>query len=204
MKTNDWYLSFVQSRPTVMEGYELKSAPISLTASPRVTFRGDVLEVAYGALDAASLRALIERGEHRDATKVVLVGNPIGDEGVALLARSGGFPSVTELCLGASGLSDKGARALAQEAVGLDHLERLDLGEVPAESDRVGARDGSGVSDAGVEELARSPRLPALRTIDRGKEHRFVPGGREGRELIEIRRADGRVVESRITHSIWP
>lgn len=171
---------------------------------PRVTFQGGVLEVAYGTVDPASLRTLIESGEYRDATKVVLVGTPIGDDGVAFLARSGGFPSVTELHLGATGITDKGARALAQDAVGLDHLERLDLGDVPAESSRIGARDDSGVSDSGVEEIARSLRLPALRRIDRGKEYRFVPGGREGREIIEIRRADGRVIESCIYHLIWP
>jgi hypothetical protein len=179
-------------------------SPVAKPVEPRVTFQGGVLEVAAGTVDAASLRALIEGGAYRDATKVVLAGTPIGDEGVAFLARSGGFPSVTELHLGATGITDRGARALAQEAVGLDHLERLDLGDVPAESSRIGARDDSGVSDAGVEALARSLRLPALRTIDRGKEWRFVPGGREGREVIEIRRADGRVVESRIYHLIWP
>ncbi len=134
----------------------------------------------------------------------MLVGSPIGDDGVVLLARSGGFPSVEELHIGAIGLTGRAARALAREAVGLDHLERLELGEVPAEGSQIGARDGSGVSDAGVEELARSPHLPALRRIERGKEHRFVPGGREGREVIEILRADGRVVESWIYHSIWP
>lgn len=178
--------------------------PVAKRIEPRVTFQGGVLEVAAGTVDAASLRTLIESGAYRDATKVVLAGTPIGDDGVAFLARSGGFPSVTELYLGATGITDKGARALAQEAVGLDHLERLDLGDVPAESSQIGARDDSGVSDAGVEEIARSPRLPALRTLDRVKEYRFAPGGREGREIVELRRADGRVVESCLFHMMWP
>ncbi len=180
------------AQPSVARGFE-----------PRVTFHGGVLEVAYGTADAAALRALLEGGAYRDATKVVLVGSPIGDAGVALLARSGAFPRARELHLGATGLTDRGARALARQAVGLDHLERLDLGEVPGEGSPIGARANSGVSDAGVDEIARSPRLPALRRIERGKEHRF-PGGREGRELVEISRADGRIVESSIYHSIWP
>jgi hypothetical protein len=33
---------------------------------------------------------------------------------------------------------------------------------------------------------------------------RFVPEGREDREIVEIQRPDGRVVKSIIDHTIWP
>ncbi|MCB9560180.1 MAG: hypothetical protein H6708_07195 [Kofleriaceae bacterium] len=169
-----------------------------------MTFQDGTLAFATGWLDAAALAALIEGGAYRGATRVHLTRAPLGDDGVAYLARSGGFPAVTELALGGTGMTDAGAIAVARQAVGLDHLAVLDLGDVPAESDARGPRDPAGVSDRGVDELARSPRLPALRRIVRGHEHRMPCQGRDDTEIVAIRRADGRVVEAVIYHTIWP
>jgi hypothetical protein len=169
---------------------------------PQVTFDAGALEVT-GMLDATSLRTLIESGAYRSATKVGLAWTALHDTGVAYLARSGGFPSVIELKLGRTGMTDEGATALATTSVGLDFLETLDLGDVPEEPNRWGTHDRSGVSDHGVDELARSSRLPALRRIIRRKDHR-PPSYRNDTEIIEIRRADGRVVESVIEHSSSP
>ena len=75
------------------------------------------------------------------------------------------------------------------------------LGDVAAD----GPPARSGVSDAAVRTLARSPHLPALRRITRGQEHRaYTDGAREGPETTPIHRDDGRVVESIIHHAIWP
>lgn len=169
---------------------------------PQVTFRAGVLEVS-GWLDVAALRTLIASGEYRGATKVMLAWTALRDEGVAYLARSGGFPSVTELRLGRTGMTDKGAAALAQTAVDLDLLETLDLGELPEEPNPWGWQHRSGVSDRGVDEIARSSRLPALRKIIRRKDHR-PPSYRDDNEIIEIQRPDGHVVESIIEHSSSP
>ncbi len=172
--------------------------------APRVPFRFGVLDLGASRLETAELRGLIESGEFRTAVKLWFGQHQIGDGGVAHLARSGAFPSLVELHLGA-GVTDRAASLLAREAVGLERLERLDLGEVPAEGTKIGARDGSGVGDAVVRALARSPRLPALRTISRSKEYRaYATGAREGPERISIERDDGSVVESVIHHSIWP
>jgi uncharacterized protein (TIGR02996 family) len=171
---------------------------------PRFSYRFGVLDLSAAQLSAGEIRALIDRGEYRSAHKLVLTNNRIGDHGVAHLARSGAFPSLTELQLADTRLTDAGARLLAHQAVGLEHLEHLELGDVPAEGSDIGARDKSGVSDAVVRELARSPRLPALRSITRGKEYRHRIDGREGREVVPIQRDDGRVVESIILHTMWP
>lgn len=134
----------------------------------------------------------------------MLSGPRVGDADVAHLARAGAFPALTELELAGTALTNVGARALANEAVGLERLERLDLGDVPAEGSNVGARDGSGVSDDVVAELARSPRLPALCSITRAKEYRHTFDGHEGREVTVIQCEGGRVVESIVFHMIWP
>ncbi|MCE9578353.1 MAG: hypothetical protein K8W52_34820 [Deltaproteobacteria bacterium] len=188
------------SLPAADERPVLQGDPPAL----RMAFQAGRLEVATGILDAASLAVLIEGGEYRSATAVVFTHAALRDEGVAYLARSGGFPAVTELGLGGTSMTDTGARLFAQGAVGLDRLETLDLGDVPAEPDRFGARDPSGVSDAGVELIACSSRLPALCRIIRRHEHRQPGSYREDTEIIAIARADGRVVESIIEHSIWP
>jgi hypothetical protein len=171
-------------------------------APPDVTFRDGVLEVS-GWLDLAALRTLIESGEYRGATKLALAWTALGDEGVAYLARSKGFPSVTEIKLGRTGMTDEGATALAQKAVGLDLLETLDLGDLPEEPNPWGWQDRSGVGDRGVEEIARSTRLPALRRIIRRKDHR-PPSYCDATVVTEIRRADGHVVELIIEHSSSP
>ncbi|MEZ4448452.1 MAG: TIGR02996 domain-containing protein [Nannocystaceae bacterium] len=171
---------------------------------PRWSYRFGVLDLSAGRLDAGEVRALLDRGEHRDAVTLVLSGCRVGDDGVARLARSGAFPGLCALQLAGTGLTDVGARALARESVGLERLERLDLGDVPGDGGSSGALDRSGVSDGLVRELARSPRLPALRTISRTREHRRSAEGREGREVVAIARDDGRVVESIVLHSLWP
>jgi len=167
-----------------------------------MAFQAGRLAVASGILDAASLRAVIASGAYRSATAVSFTRAALDDEAVAYLARSGGFPAVTELGLGGTGMTDRGARSLAHGAVGFELLETLDLGDVPAEPDRFSTP--CGVSDAGVEVIARSSRLPALRRIIRRHEHRQPGNYREDTERIAIPRADGRVVESIIEHTIWP
>jgi hypothetical protein len=163
-----------------------------------------VLTLSWSKFDVKNLGALIDSGEYRSATRL-LVGVRIRDDGLAKIARSGGFPALVELNVGGTGITDIGAYALAEHAVGLDHLETISLGDVPRERDDIGATDEFGVSDDGVRALALSPKLPALRTITRSKEYRHTPPeSREEREVIPITRPDGRVVESVIYHSIWP
>lgn len=159
---------------------------------PSMTFRFGVLDLSKSS--AMAIRALIDSGKHRSATKLVFKNNRIGDDVIAHVARSGAFPALVELDLDGTGITDDGARVLAREAVGLEQLAAIDLGEVPG-----------GVGDAAIEELARSPRLPSLRTIVRGWEHRpYTEHAREEKEVVSIRRADGRVVESIIHHWIFP
>ena len=186
------------SLPALDDGPALRGHPPAL----RMAFQGGRLEVATGILDAASLRAVIESGAYRGATAVAFTRAALDDEAVAFLARSGGFPAVIELGLGGTGMTDRGARSLAHGAVGFELLETLDLGDVPTEPDRFSTP--CGVSDVGVEVIARSSRLPALCRIIRRHEHRQPGSYREDTERIAIRRADGRVVESIIEHTIWP
>lgn len=168
-----------------------------------VVFRFGKLQFDGHNVDAKFVRAAIDSGEYRRATTVVLNGVRIGDDGIEHLARSGAFPNLVDLQISGTGITDRGAFALA-DGSGLDKLEVIDLGDVPREADHIGARDGSGVSDDGVRALALSPRLPAIREIHRGKEYRHSFDGHEGRESMPIQRPDGRVVESVIFHSIWP
>lgn len=181
-----------------------RTPALPVVAPTDVRFEGGVLDLADRLLSDGEVRALIATGAYRDAVEIDLSRNRIGDAGVAHLARSGAFPSLTKLDLADTGITDKGAHAIAQRSAGLAKLEHLILGDVPAEADDIGARDDSGVSDAAVDELARSPRLPALRTIVRYKEYRRRNDGREERETIPIALDDGRVVEHIIFHRIWP
>ncbi len=159
--------------------------------APSMTFRFGVLDLSK--LGAPQFRALVDCGEYRSATKLLL-GNGIDDEGIAHLARSAAFPALTELDLGRTRVTDAGAIVLAREAVGLDKLALIDLGAVPG-----------GIGNDAVAELARSLRLPALRTIMRVWEHRpYAEHAREENEVIPIRREDGHVVESIINHWIFP
>lgn len=175
-----------------------------------VSYRGGVLDLSAGTLAVDEILALIDSGRYRRAKRLVLPA--IGDAGIAHLARSGAFPALVALDLERARITDAGARVLAHEAVGLDQLEQLALGDVPAEAPNIGARDDAGVSRAGVLELARSPRLPALRSITQSREYRLGWGGGsahpedhgEGPEVISVGREDGRVVEWTIFHSIWP
>ena len=176
-------------------------------ADPRpdypVKFRFGVLELSWQKFDAKNFPALLASREYRSA-KQLIIRVRIGNDGLEQLARSGAFPELVELNLGGTGLTDAGAYALAEHAVGLDKLETISLGDVPREASNIGAMDEFGISDDGVRALALSPRLPALHTITRSKEYRNSFDGREGREVIPITRPDGRVVESIIYHSIWP
>lgn len=173
----------------------------------RVSFRFGVLDLSGTSLTAAEVVAVIATGAYASAVRLVLGRNRLGDAGVAQLAACGQLPALAALELDEAGLTDAGAHALASTAVMLDHVAQLALGEVPRAGDGVGAQDDTGVSDAGVEALARSPRLPGLRSITRTKTYRHGAGGsdaRDERQVTPIRRADGRVVESIVLHSLWP
>ncbi|MBK7078188.1 MAG: TIGR02996 domain-containing protein [Myxococcales bacterium] len=175
--------------------------------APRVSFRFGVLDLSGTSLSPAEVAAVIATGAYASAIRLVLGRNRLGDAGVARLAACGQLPALTELDLDAAGITDAGAHALATTAVGLDHVAHLALGEVPRAGDGVGAQDDAGVSDAAVDALARSPRLPGLRSITRTKTYRHGAGGadaRDDREVTPIRRADGSLVESIILHGLWP
>ncbi len=165
---------------------------------PRVSFRFGLLDLHQSKLDAEEIRGLIDSGEFRAATKLVLPCSLIGDAGVEHLIRSGAFPSLVELR--APGITNDAALSLAREAVGLDHLEIMDLDDAPSERN-----GGRGVSDWAALAIARSTRLPAVRRIERGYEHHcYADGAREDTETLPIARDDGRTVESVIWHRIWP
>lgn len=160
--------------------------------TPPFTFRFGVLDISDRKLGAGDVQKLIDRENVRSATKVRLSGTRIGDAGLVHLARSGAFPSVVELSLDDIGMTDDGIRSFAREAIGLDRLERVSLGDMR-----------NGIGDAAVEELARSPRLPALRTIMRSWEHRPYTES-ERTEVVQLRGHDERIVESIIEHWIFP
>jgi uncharacterized protein (TIGR02996 family) len=168
---------------------------------PRVSFEQGVLDLYEARFRLEQIRALIATGDYRGAVELRLGATTIGDAFAAFLATSGALPALVELAIGGARISDVGAHALAADAVGLDALATIHLGEVPKADDA--ARGG--VSDAAVEELARSPRLPALRTITREVTHRaYAAGAREETETFEIRRGDGQIVTSKLFHGIWP
>lgn len=167
---------------------------------PRVPFRFGFLDLSNSKLDPNETRALIKSGEFRSATKLAFGYPHVGDDVVADLARAGTFPSLVGLYVGATGITDTGASVLAREAVGLERLETLHLGHVPASR-----KATTSVSADVVRDLAHSPRLPALRSIVQHQEHHvYTDGAREDREVIPIERGDGRVVEWIIDHTIWP
>ncbi len=169
--------------------------PPPVEARPR--FEDGVLDFDSPSFSLERIRALIETGEYRGARELRLRYGDQADALVRLVATSRAFPALVTLLIGSGGLTDRGVRALAAEAVALDHLEDVDLGE--------GERDELRISDEAVEALARSPRLPALRKITRGIEHHvYRPGAREGTDVTRIERADGRVVESVLQHTVWP
>ncbi|MBL8621173.1 MAG: TIGR02996 domain-containing protein [Myxococcales bacterium] len=173
----------------------------------RVSFRFGVLDLSGTSLSPAEIAAEIATGAYASAIRLVFGRNRLGDAGVAQLAACGQLPALTELDLHGADITDAGARALATTAVGLDHVAHVALGEVPRAGDGIGAQDETGVSDAAVDALARSPRLPGLRSITRTKTYRHGAGGadaRDDREVTPIRHADGRVVESIVVHSLWP
>jgi uncharacterized protein (TIGR02996 family) len=157
---------------------------------PRIALADGVLALP-NLSSAEQLRALLATGEYRSAVELRLGHSSIGDALVAVIASSRALPALRELNLGGSNITDAGVHALAAQAVGLDALARIDLGVAP------GGREPGGVSDAAAEALARSPRLPALTRIDRSIEHHvYAADARDDAEIVEIRRDDGRVVES--------
>lgn len=163
---------------------------------PRVPFENGVLSfnLPTDSLSLAQIRALIATGEYRSAVKIRLGSACDGDELAELFATCGAFPLLVDANLG---ITDAGVYALASKAIGLDHLESINL---PGED-----RDKAGVSDIAVETLARSTRLPSLRKISRSVTHHvYSAGARDDTEVIPIQRADGRIVESIIGHNLWP
>lgn len=161
------------------------------------SFEDGVLSFDSPSFPLARIRALIRSGEYRDARELRFRHGDEADGFLRFVATSRAFPALVALSIGSWDLTDRGVRALATEAVGLDHLEEVDLGE--------GERDQLKISDDAVEALARSPRLPALRKITRGIEHHVYGGAaRDGTEVTRIERPDGRVVESVLHHTVWP
>lgn len=191
----------------IEDGVETLRARLGVTRvsprpPPRFTFRRGTLDLsAYqpdlrptDRLRAAELLDIFASGAYRSATRLILSGAALGDDGLDHLARSGGFPALTTLSLGATGITDAGARAFADHAVHLDHLESIDLGEV---ADAY----GPAIRDVGIAALARSSRLPALRTISRMKTLRNTfecPPD----EMTQIVRDDGQIVEATISYDI--
>lgn len=173
-----------------------------VVAAPRPSFVNGVLDLDSAKLrNVERLRELIATGDYRSAIEVRLHYVHLGDAVAELLAPARAFPKLVVLDLGGSGIGDAGARALATQAVELDALEILHLG------DAVGSHDASvgGVSDAAVDMLARSPRLPALRQITRCFTHHvYAAGARDDQETTTIERDDGRVVQSTLSHFLWP
>ncbi len=101
-------------------------------------------------LDGASLRAMkgVSLGGLR---RLGLSGNPLGDEGIEVLLGMPWLEGVEELVLQGIGLTEKGARLLA-EASRLKRLRVLELGE-------------NLVRDRGIQALARSPLGGGLRFL---------------------------------------
>ena len=164
---------------------------------PRVPFENAVLSFGSQTYSLAQIRALVETGLYRGAVALETGPTSIGDEVVTFLATSSAFPSLVELDLSGSNVTNRGVLVLASKAVGFDHLESIHL-----DGDD---RDVLGISDTVVEVLARSTRLPALRKISRTVTHHvYAADARDDTEVISIQRDDGRVVESHIGHLLWP
>lgn len=176
------------------------SAPSDVPAK-RPSFEGGVLDLDAIKHDIAAIRAAVTSGDYGDATIVRLQHTIQGDAFAALVATSRAFPRLVELDLGGASVSDVGARALATEAVGLDALETIHLGDAP------GSRNAhfGGVNAGAAEELARSTRLPALRRVTRSFTHHVMAeGATERDETIAVVRADGRIVELVMFNLCWP
>lgn len=177
----------------------LGDARVTPRRLPRVPFHDGVLDLSSPMYSVEQIAALIASGAYRGATRINLCRTHTGDAVVALLARSRAFPTLVELNVGDSGVTDVGVHVLADQAVGLDALATISLGG----PDHTGHPPG--VSDSAVAALAHSARLPALRTVTRHIEHHcYSEGAREDTEVVELARGDGRVVASKTYHFIWP
>lgn len=163
--------------------------------APRISLCEGTLGIENGKLTTAEICAFLDCGAAAEVKTFVLSYYPSdgdGDEVLGYLARCGALPRLEAIHLDNVSLTDAGARTLARHAVGLAHLIRLELGAVV-------------LSSQVMEELARSPRLPALRTITRSREHRpSAEEARDGEDRTAIQREDGAVVESIVRHWIFP
>lgn len=109
--------------------------------------------------------------------EIVLNGNPLGDEGVLALARSGKLAEVRHLHLTGVGMSDTSAAVLIQEALSeeLEYLVLRDnpIGDATARAIvRAGLRSLASIDVSetdltrnGISSLANRERLPALESI---------------------------------------
>jgi uncharacterized protein (TIGR02996 family) len=106
-------------------------------------------------------------GSMGGCVSLALTGNPLGDEGVAVLARTKGLASLVKLYLSETEMTDEGATALAKGAhVSLTHL----------------AVARNELTTAGLAALAKSKKLRRLRWLE-------YTDPEEGMQAIAVRGA---------------
>jgi hypothetical protein len=141
-------------------------------------FENNILDFSSGKLSDAALCTLVDSGNYGSATGIRFRNYQVSEACILHIIRSGAFPALMSLKLTDTAITDVAACAIANEAIGFDCLEILDLGAVPAASANSRARrDGAGVSDALVVAIANSPRLTALKRILRSEEHHVYETG---------------------------
>lgn len=168
-----------------------------MTISQRLRFEDGTLRPG-SALRFVEIRALLDSGLCRNAKRFEVGYHLDSSEIVEYIARAGALPHLQELVVSNMPVSDRAALALARDAVDLNELALIDFGDI-------GPRAGGGVTDSVVTEVAHSPRLPALRSINRVVEHRHSsdPGARDGIDTQTLTRADGTTVELIVSHWIY-
>jgi uncharacterized protein (TIGR02996 family) len=111
------------------------------------------LDLDYNSLGPDGLSELLRDESLQSLRQLSLMGCELGDEGVELLTRAPALRGLEGLGLARNGVTDRGARLLAQEAPFLARLESLGL-------------EGNNITHEGAEVLKRSPFLVRLRSVN--------------------------------------
>ena len=164
----------------------------------RSVIRNGKLDLSRYRFTFEEFSELVASGPFLDVTALVL--GVVGDRAIEVLAQSGCFPALLTLDLQGSGAALDAVTSLSR-GVGLERLTSIAFGKIIRSNDE----GGLGLHDHALLDLARSPKLPSLRTIHVDKEWRtYSEGAREEVLVVAIPRDDGAVVECWVHHTCFP